>query len=68
MKSVYAKITLWSFGTLLLSLGAFFLVTSIVSYQAAHRSGSFGRIQSMELESATEAYESGGRPATGHFH
>ena len=67
MKSVYAKITLWSFGTLLLSLGAFFLVTSIVSYQAAHRSGSFGRIQSMELESATEAYESGGVRQLGVF-
>ncbi len=60
MRSVYAKITLWSFGTLLLSLGAFFLVTSVVSFQAAHRSGSFGRILSMELESATEAYQSGG--------
>lgn len=60
MRSVYAKITLWSFGTLLLSLVAFFFVTAVVSFQAAHRTGSFGRIQSMELESATEAYQSGG--------
>jgi two-component system sensor histidine kinase CpxA len=60
VRSIYAKITLWSFGTLLLSLGAFFVVTSVVSFQAAHRTGSFGRIQSMELEGATEAYQSGG--------
>jgi two-component system sensor histidine kinase CpxA len=60
VRSVYAKITLWSFGTLLLSLVAFFFVTGVVSFRAAHRTGSFGRIQSMELESATEAYESGG--------
>jgi signal transduction histidine kinase len=60
VRSIYAKITVWSFGTLVLSLVAFFLVTSVVSFQAAHRTGSFGRIQSMELESATEAYESGG--------
>jgi two-component system sensor histidine kinase CpxA len=60
VRSIYAKITLWSFGTLGLSLVAFFLVTAVVSFQAAHRTGSFGRIQSMELESATEAYESGG--------
>lgn len=60
MRSIYAKITLWSFGTLLLSLGAFFVVTSVVSFRAAHRTGSFGRMLSMELESATEAYQSGG--------
>jgi len=60
VRSVYIKITLWSFGTLLLSLVAFFFVTGVVSFRAAHRTGSFGRIQSMELESASEAYESGG--------
>ena len=60
MRSIYTKITLWSFGTLLLSLGAFFAVTAVVSFQAAHRTGSFGRMLSMELESATEAYQSGG--------
>jgi two-component system sensor histidine kinase CpxA len=60
VRSIYVKITLGSFGTLLLSLVAFFFVTGVVSFRAAHRTGSFGRIQSMELESASEAYESGG--------
>jgi signal transduction histidine kinase len=59
MKSVYAKISLWSFATLVVSLGAFLYVTSVVSFQNAHRTGVFGRIQSMELEEAMEAYQAG---------
>ncbi len=60
MRSVYAKISLWSFATLVLSLGAFLGVTSVVSYQASHRTGQFGKIQSLELEEAREAFEAGG--------
>ena len=60
MKSVYAKISLWSFATLVLSLVAFLGVTRVVSFQASHRTGQFGQIQSMELEEAREAYEAGG--------
>ena len=60
MRSVYVKITLWSFGTLLLSLVAFVFVSAVVSFQVAHRTGFFGRVQSLELELASEAYQSGG--------
>ena len=60
MRSVYAKISLWSFATLVVSLIAFLGVTQVVSFQASHRTGQFGRIQSMELEEAREAYEAGG--------
>ena len=60
MSSVYAKISLWSFATLVLSLFAFLGVTQVVSFQASHRTGQFGQIQSMELEEAREAYEAGG--------
>jgi signal transduction histidine kinase len=60
VKSVYAKISLWSFATLVLSLVAFLGVTRVVSFQASHRTGQFGQIQSMELEQAREAYEAGG--------
>ena len=35
-------------------------ITQVVSYRASHRTGQFGRIQSMELEEAREAYEAGG--------
>jgi signal transduction histidine kinase len=60
VRSVYAKISLWSFATLVLSLIAFYGVTSVVSFQNAHRTGFRGRIQSAELEAALDAYESGG--------
>ncbi len=60
MRSVYAKISLWSFATLVLSLIAFLGVTRVISFQASHRTGQFGQIQSMELEEAREAYEAGG--------
>jgi signal transduction histidine kinase len=62
VRSVYAKISLWSFTTLVLSLIAFLGVTWVVSFQASHQTGQFGQIQSMELEQAREAYESGGAP------
>jgi signal transduction histidine kinase len=48
------------FATLVLSLIAFLEVTRVVSFQASHRTGQFGQIQSMELEQAREAYEAGG--------
>jgi hypothetical protein len=35
-------------------------LTQVVSFQATHRTGQFGQIQSMELEEAREAYEVGG--------
>lgn len=60
MRSIYAKITLWSFATLLVSLFAFVAITQVVSFRASRQSGQFGHIQSMELEEAREAYESGG--------
>jgi two-component system sensor histidine kinase CpxA len=60
VRSIYARISLWSFGTLVLSLVAFLGVTVVVSFQNAHRTGAFGRVQSLELEGAMEAYESGG--------
>jgi two-component system sensor histidine kinase CpxA len=60
MRSVYAKISLWSFATLVLSLFAFLGITQVVSYRASHQTGQFGKFQSMELEEAREAYEAGG--------
>lgn len=60
MRSVYAKISLWSFATLALSLAAFLAVTQFVSFQASHQTGQFGHIQGMELEQAREAIETGG--------
>jgi two-component system sensor histidine kinase CpxA len=62
MRSVYAKISLWSFATLALSLAAFWAVTQFVSFHASHQTGQFGHMQGLELEQAREAYETGGVP------
>ena len=60
MRSVYAKLLLWSFATLVLALIAFVAVTFMVSFQAAGEGGVFRRMHSLELEQAREAYEGGG--------
>ncbi len=60
MRSVYTKILLWSFGTLLLSLVAFYGVSAVVSYQAFRSGPMMGGMQRLELEEARDAYETGG--------
>jgi signal transduction histidine kinase len=66
VKSLYARILLWSFATLVLSLVAFFVVTTVISLRAAYRSGSFGQA-SFELGEARAAYEEGGPAKLGAF-
>jgi signal transduction histidine kinase len=60
MKSVYAKILLWCFGSLALSLLAFVGVTMFVSFQSAGAGGPWWRIHALQMEEVREAYESGG--------
>lgn len=67
MRSVYAKILLWSFATLALSLVAFIGVSVLVSVQTAHRTGFFGQVHTLELEEAREAYEEGGPAKLARF-
>ena len=59
MKSVYTKILVWSFATLVLSLIAFVGVSAVISFETVYRSGFFLQA-SVELEEAQEAYEEGG--------
>ena len=59
MKSVYFKILVWCFAALLLSLGAFMMVTRFVSVAAAR--GNFIRdVHALQTAEAEEAFESGG--------
>ena len=60
MRSIYVKILSWSFATLVVSLVAFVGVSVLVSFQTANRTGFFGKIYSLELQEAREAYETGG--------
>lgn len=66
MRSVYHKILLWSFATLVLSLVAFVGVSMMVSFQTAFPNRVFGHA-SLELEEAQEAYEEGGAPKLARF-
>ncbi|MGO9257499.1 MAG: sensor histidine kinase [Bryobacteraceae bacterium] len=60
MRSVYAKILLWCFATLVLSLVAFVGVTFFMSMHA--RGGGMDRVDAMLLEDAAAVYQSGGEP------
>jgi two-component system sensor histidine kinase CpxA len=66
VRSVYTKILLWSFATLVLSLVAFVGVSVVVSFQSAFRNGFFGPA-SWELEEARQAYEEGGAAKLSRF-
>jgi signal transduction histidine kinase len=60
MKSVYAKILLWCFATLLVSLLAFSMATRFVETRAAGMGGPMARIDHLILRQARQVYESGG--------
>jgi signal transduction histidine kinase len=60
MRSVYFKILLWCFGTLLLSLVAFMLVSTFVLGTALR--AFFTDVHSFQAAEAVQSYESGGSP------
>lgn len=59
MRSVYLKILVWCFATLLISLGAFMMVTGFVSGAAA-RGHFITDIHALQTAEAEEAYDAGG--------
>lgn len=61
MRSIFSKILLWSFGTLLVSLIAFVAISRILSDRAFHRGEPFRNPLSAQAEQAQQAFESGGR-------
>lgn len=60
MKSIYARILLWCFATLMLSLAAFSIVTRYVETHAMAKGGPFARFDALVMNEAIEAYQSGG--------
>jgi two-component system sensor histidine kinase CpxA len=60
MRSVYFKILLWCFATLILSLVAFFMVSIVVSGSAAR--GFFTDVNAFHTAEAVRSYESGASP------
>src|SRR5579863_902827 len=60
MRSVYFKILLWCFGTLLLSLAAFVMVSIFISGSALR--AFFTDVHAFHTAEAVRSYESGGTP------
>ena len=61
MKSIFTKILLWSFATLLISLIAFVAISRILADRAFRRGEPFRNPLSAQAEQAQQAFESGGR-------
>ncbi len=60
MRSVYAKILMWCFGTLLASLAAFVLLSMAISFRTSRPF--FESVNALQMDEAVHAYESGGQP------
>jgi signal transduction histidine kinase len=62
MRSVYAKVLLWCFGTLVFSLVAFAVISAAAQVRAFGHGGPFEKSSTWLMQEAREAYESGGVP------
>ena len=60
MRTLYARILMWCFGTLLFSLFAFFAISRPIQDRAAGRRGPFEGMHALELDQARQAYLDGG--------
>ena len=61
MRSIFTKILLWSFGTLVLSLVAFVAISFFIASRTVERGDTiWGRLAAMQMAEARYAYESGG--------
>ncbi len=63
MRSVFAKILLWCFGTLVISLAAYVFISAGFSTRIAGKGGPFERTIAFQIDEAEEAYRSGGPAA-----
>ncbi|MBI5084642.1 MAG: HAMP domain-containing protein [Acidobacteria bacterium] len=61
MRSIFAKLTLWFFATLLVSLAAFLLTTVVFAPRPVEQRRAFGPFHRLENALAIEAYERGGK-------
>ncbi len=67
MNSLFVKLTIWFFATLLVSFGAFLLTPLWFSPRATDPRSVFDSVHRMELELAVEAFERGGKAELAHF-
>lgn len=63
MRSIFAKILFWSFGTLVFSLVAFVVISILLSERTVAKGDTvFRNLAAMEMSEARYAYETGGAP------
>ncbi|MBN9657951.1 MAG: HAMP domain-containing protein [Acidobacteria bacterium] len=67
MRSIFAKLTLWFLATLALSLLAFFITNRYFTPRVFEPGRMFRSTHRLQLESAVEAYERGGKPELARY-
>ena len=67
MRTVFAKILLWSFGTLVLSLGAYLFISTGMASRISGKGGPFERTVAFQVDQAEVTYRSGGPAALGAY-
>lgn len=63
MRTVFAKILLWSFGTLLLSWAAYLFISQGLASRFSRKGGPFERTVAFQVDEAEETYRIGGPAA-----
>ncbi len=67
MRTVFAKILLWSFGTLVLSLGAYMFISTGMASRISGKGGPFERTVAFQVDQAEVTYQNGGPAALDAF-
>jgi len=67
MRTVFAKILLWCFGTLVLSLGAYLFISTGMASRISGKGGPFERTVAFQMDEAEGIYRSGGPAALGSY-
>ena len=67
MRTVFAKILLWSFGTLVISLGAYLFISTGMASRISGKGGPFERTVAFQVDEAEVTYRSGGPAALGAY-
>ncbi|MGA2131781.1 MAG: ATP-binding protein [Bryobacteraceae bacterium] len=67
MRTVFAKILLWSLGTLLLALAAYLFISGALAMRFSGKNGPFERTVAFQVDEAEETYRSGGPEALARY-
>jgi len=67
VRTVFAKILLWSLGTLVLALAAYFFISGDLARRISGKGGPFERTVAFQVDEAEETYRSRGPEALGRY-